>query len=248
MAMNAPTTTQGSTNGTPIRRQIALMRNPAPSQLDLDNDYNKALRRILEQALFAAQNAERRVAEQNAEIDRLRTLSITDENTGLLNRRGFTEALERAIARGQRDDEPSVLLLIDLDGFKSTNDTYGHSAGDFVLSVVADTLKSSTRKVDDVARLGGDEFAVILNKVPILSADDQARSITAHLNTLAVPWNDSTIPVRASVGKYCFGTGKEKCAQEIYDGADRNMYLGKRRKRPMLLESPQASTQKPDTL
>ena len=77
-------------------------------------------------------------------------MSITDENTGLLNRRGFVEALDRAVARGQRYEEPAVLLLIDLDGFKATNDTFGHPAGDLVLTAVANVLTKITRKVDDV--------------------------------------------------------------------------------------------------
>ena len=77
-------------------------------------------------------------------------MSIADENTGLLNRRGFVEALDRAGARGQRYEEPAVLLLIDLDGFKATNDTFGHPAGDLVLTAVANVLTKITRKVDDV--------------------------------------------------------------------------------------------------
>ena len=77
-------------------------------------------------------------------------MSITDENTGLLNRRGFVEALYRAVARGQRYAEPSVLLLIDLDGFKAINDTFGHRAGDLELTVIANDLTKITRKVDDV--------------------------------------------------------------------------------------------------
>ncbi len=164
--MNMPLAAQQSANINRPSARKRLSNKIVPFNLDLGTDNTNALRRMLEQALVTARNAERYAAKQQAEIDRLRTLSITDENTGLLNRRGFVEALDRAVARGQRYEEPAVLLLIDLDGFKATNDTFGHPAGDLVLTAVANVLTKITRKVDDVARLGGDEFAVILNKLP----------------------------------------------------------------------------------
>ena len=139
------------------------------------------------------------------------------------------EALKRAVARGQRYEEPAVLLLIDLDGFKETNDTFGHAAGDLVLSAVADLLTSITRKVDDVARLGGDEFAVILNKLPEGHAEKQASAIETQLNALTVPWQGSDIPVRASVGKFSFGRDNALDAQAIYEGADNEMYYLRKR-------------------
>ncbi len=212
------------------RGQIALMRKrmPPPYNLDIGKDFYKVLRRMLEQALAAGRNAERLIAKQQAEIERLRMLSITDEHTGLLNRRGFSEALGRAMARAQRYREPAVLLLIDLDEFKSINDTHGHAAGDFVLLAVAKNLKNAVRKLDDVARLGGDEFAVILNNAPEQMAERQASEIGDHLNGIIVPWNDEKIRVRASVGNHCFGPETKESAQSIYERADDSMYFKKR--------------------
>ncbi len=226
--MNMSIATQGSANSNLPTKRIAMTGKQIPLDLDLGKEYYSTLRRMLEHALLTARNAERLAAKQKSEIERLRTLSITDENTGLMNRRGFAEALDRAIARGQRYKEPAVLLLIDLDGFKATNDTYGHAAGDLVLSSVADVLKKSIRKVDDVARLGGDEFAVVLNKLPDELADKQASAIEAQLNTLAVPWRGSEISVHASVGRQAFGCEDGQNAQIIYEAADNDMYLRKR--------------------
>ena len=202
--MNMPIATQDSANCNLPTKRIAMIAKQIPLDLNLGKDYYNALRRMLEHALLTARNAERLAANQKSQIERLRTLTITDENTGLLNRRGFTEALERAIARGQRYNEPAVLLLIDLDGFKATNDTFGHAAGDTVLLAVADVLKNSVRKVDDVARLGGDEFAVVLNKLPDKLADKQASAIEVQLNALEVTWYGEEISVRASVGRQIF--------------------------------------------
>ena len=92
---------QPSANTNRPLKRIALTRKLDPIDMDLGRDYSNALRRMLEQALLTARNAERLASKQQAEIERLRTLSITDENTGILNPRGFMEALERAVARGQ---------------------------------------------------------------------------------------------------------------------------------------------------
>ncbi len=225
--MNGPMTTQDVLLAETSRAPIALMRKQTSYTHDLKQDYSKALRQMLEQAIAAAKSAERQIAKQQVEIKRLKRLSITDEHTTLLNKRGFSEALERTMARTHRYGEPAVLLLIDLDGFKAVNDTHGHLAGDLVLSVVAENLKNSVRKLDDVARLGGDEFAVILNNASEEFAERHARAIESRLNRILVPWKTSNIEVRASVGSHCFGTDPKVSAQTIYEQADKNMYLKK---------------------
>ncbi len=206
---------------------IALTRAPLPFDLELGKDHYNALRRMLKRALTTARNAERRIVEQQAEIERLQKLSVTDATTELLNRRGFLDSLNRAIERGRRYGEPAVLLLIDLDGFKQINDTYGHSAGDFVLSVVAASLKSAVRLVDDVARIGGDEFAVIMNKMPHQNADIHVKAIEDTLNGLAARWGHDSIPIRASVGSQCFGQSSVEPAEVLYARADNAMYRKK---------------------
>jgi diguanylate cyclase (GGDEF)-like protein len=97
--------------------------------------------------------------------------AIFDQLTGLLNRAAFDDALERAVADGERHGPPA-LLLIDLDGFKGVNDSLGHLAGDDVLVHVAKLLTRQVRRSDVVARLGGDEFGIVL---PRTSAQDARR-------------------------------------------------------------------------
>ena len=89
-------------------------------------------------------------------------LSSHDGLTGILNGRSFKSAAGHLIDLAFRHNHPSVLGYMDLDGFKSVNDTLGHTEGDRVLKCVADLLQKQVRKVDLVARLGGDEFAVFL--------------------------------------------------------------------------------------
>lgn len=94
--------------------------------------------------------------------DTFRRLAYEDSLTGLPNRLLFMDRLNSAIARAQRSKSKLALLFVDIDGFKSVNDTHGHAAGDELLKQIGGRLLASVRKSDTVARLGGDEFAVIL--------------------------------------------------------------------------------------
>ncbi len=193
--------------------------------VDPEKRADHALQRLLERALTAAAESQARINEQEREIAQLRTLSVTDEATGLLNRRGFKDALNRAIERGQRYGETGALLIIDLDGFKAVNDTYGHAAGDHVLAAVARVLKQSVRTLDDVARIGGDEFAVLLNQTSPAHAADRARLIELYLNGLVAPWHGKNIHVRASVGSQCFTANSNP--NDVFVQADVDMYSRK---------------------
>jgi diguanylate cyclase (GGDEF)-like protein len=101
----------------------------------------------------------------------LRIAAMQDGLTGLANRTRFNERLDQTLSRISRNaDEHAVVLLIDLDSFKSINDSMGHPAGDMVVKGVANRLSQSVRDSDCVARLGGDEFAIL--QTPVDTADD----------------------------------------------------------------------------
>src|SRR5581483_6540946 len=111
----------------------------------------------------------RTLRQLNAQLSRLVT---RDTLTGLLNRRGFEEEVEAAIARARESGEPLGLIVIDVDRFKQVNDTHGHPAGDAVLTAIAERIVGAVRGTGAAARLGGDEFAVILPNT------DQAGAVT----------------------------------------------------------------------
>ncbi|MEV6347477.1 bifunctional diguanylate cyclase/phosphodiesterase [Actinoplanes sp. NPDC051851] len=152
-----------------------------------------------------------------------RELLITDSLTGLANRAGLDDALDRALKRG----ESPAVLLIDLDGFKLVNDAYGHAAGDAFLIHVAHQLRGGVRGKSTIARIGGDEFAVLINDI---TEDEQAASIgkrlLANMAAHPVTVDDDQIPLRASVGGARYETGLDDKA--LLRRADVAMYQSKR--------------------
>jgi len=160
---------------------------------------------LLDDLLTAAAETEQSMALQRARIRYLESLSVTDELTGLLNRRGFETELTRALARARRLDETGLLLTCDLNHFKAINDTYGHPAGDAILRAVGQLLKRNTRESDYVARIGGDEFAVIMTQASRSLSEHMAAKLTAMVNGLVVPWQGKSLPVSAGFGTTPYG-------------------------------------------
>ncbi|WP_022947996.1 GGDEF domain-containing protein [Methylohalobius crimeensis] len=113
----------------------------------------------IQQQLAGTQARNKRLQE---ELQQARALSLTDELTGLPNRRAFLRRMEEEVVRVQRHPEPLTLAIIDLDHFKQINDRYGHQVGDEVLKAYAQHALSVFRRHDHVARFGGEEFIVLL--------------------------------------------------------------------------------------
>jgi len=118
------------------------------------------------------------VDELEEQLVQLDALAQHDSLTGLLNRRAFEDRLTTETRRSARSQRPVSLVLIDIDHFKSVNDTHGHAAGDAALVRVADALRNGRRSSDTVARVGGEEFALLLPDTP--AAD--ARALVDRLN------------------------------------------------------------------
>lgn len=184
------------------------------------------LRGLLERAKAAVATAERRLAEQNQRIVELEALSLTDELTGLFNRRGFDCMFGRTLKASQRDGHEGVVLYIDLDGFKAINDTYGHHAGDAVLSRVGHVLTEHVRADDVVARLGGDEFAVLLTRTRTEDAQPRITALENLLARLPVRVGSGELTVHASIGAAPYRSGES--ADAVLARADRAMYRIKR--------------------
>ena len=187
-----------------------------------------ALRETARNALVAVLDAERRMVQQRDRIMYLERLTMTDELTGLLNRRGFQAQLRRALAAANRYEERGLLAYVDLDGFKPVNDTYGHAAGDEVLRQVARVLNDNVRDTDCVGRLGGDEFAILLTRTSPKDGVKRARWLEELVNNTVVDWQGRSITLRASFGFQRYGPKDDEL--ELLKRADSAMYDTKRRR------------------
>lgn len=164
------------------------------------------------------------------ELDRVRLLSLTDELTGLPNRRAFMRRLEDEVSRVQRHGYPIGLVLLDLDHFKKINDLRGHAAGDAVLRSYADDILSIFRHHDLVARYGGEEFAVLLpntNEEGVLRALAKVRRRVEEVGADATSKSGEMLPITtfsAGVAEYRPG----ETPSSFIERADEAMYAAKR--------------------
>lgn len=160
---------------------------------------------------------------------RLEHLLFMDPLTGVHTRGYFETEFEREIERANRSGEPLALLMIDVDDFKSVNDTHGHAAGDLALKAVAEALKERVRQVDVVTRYGGEEFAVLLPG----ASDDEARRaaerLRAAVEATRVTVNDSRVlRLTISIGGALYPE-HAKSREDLLDLADRIALLSAKR-------------------
>ncbi len=159
----------------------------------------------------------------------LRRLSETDHLTRLLNRRRLQEYLEEETEKARASDGMLALVMLDIDDFKLLNDTYGHPAGDRVLTQVAAQLTALSRAGDRAGRYGGDEFMLILRETSLTDAERIARRLCeAQAEAPFVAPDGRRIPVRLSVGVAGF-PASAKDANQLVACADANLYASKRR-------------------
>jgi diguanylate cyclase (GGDEF)-like protein/PAS domain S-box-containing protein len=168
------------------------------------------------------------ISERKRFEDQLRYLADHDPLTGLLNRQRFDAELERVIAESRRYQRPGALLMLDLDGFKTVNDRFGHPAGDELVRRIAWTLRRAVRDVDIVARVGGDEFALILLEAGEREAATVAGKIIELLREqAAVVVGAERVQVTASLGIATFDSEPELAVAELFSAADTAMYDAK---------------------
>jgi len=177
----------------------------------------------------------REITEQKLLQEQIESLAFYDALTKLPNRLLLTERLSQVLLNSKREHHYSAVMFLDLDNFKSLNDTYGHSVGDLLLCQVAKRLKQCVREVDTVARFGGDEFVVILNSLDkdkgasVRYARGVAEKISKSLSafyTLTIQENVVQHLCTASIGIVVFDA-KENSQDNLLKYADTAMYKAK---------------------
>ena len=157
-------------------------------------------------------------------------LTVTDPLTGLYNRRHFDAQLEAILTEHLAHGQPVCLLIIDVDGFKFINDTYGHPAGDQALRAIAGLLRERARRQDYIARLAGDEFALVLNHAGLHDATEIANTLHDAINSASIDLPIGHVQLRCSIG-VAAAPVHGNSAQELVSAADVAVYHAKRRGR-----------------
>ena len=175
------------------------------------------------------------ITERRRHEAELRHMADHDPLTGLLNRRSFERELERHVSYVERYGPKGAAIVLDLDHFKTINDTLGHSAGDELIVRVAHALRSRLRESDVLARLGGDEFAILLPEATPEEADAVAAAVLDAVRTLAVPTaTGRTRTVTASLGIALFDSAERLTGEDVLVNADLAMYDAKEAGRDQL--------------
>jgi diguanylate cyclase (GGDEF)-like protein/PAS domain S-box-containing protein len=218
LVMGAECPAESSEDHRPFRAQV---RTAEGSLVDVDvvrkvSRVDESDRRVW--ILRDASTRERAEAE-------LRDRALHDPLTGLPNRVLLNDRLTSAVAVAQRQEAPLSVLLLDLDGFKAVNDTWGHHAGDQVLTEIASRLAGSLRESDTAARLGGDEFVLLLPATPLVGAIETARALVDFI-VAPITVDGKPLTVGASIGIAVFPNhGRD--VEVLLAAADAAMYEAK---------------------
>jgi diguanylate cyclase (GGDEF)-like protein len=211
------------------RELASLLQDVRTVQDDplLDDGQGGRMREMLMRAVQCA-------AKQYMLQAELGNLALTDELTGLCNRRGFMAIAERQLKISHRTGRGMLLFFLDLDGMKQINDSFGHGAGDMALQRAAKALQITFRDSDVIARLGGDEFAVLA----IEASDNSEAAIRARLNEdlKCVSAGETRYALQLSLGAVRINTRSNASIAEWMVRADQAMYDQKRRRLRRLSE------------
>jgi len=160
----------------------------------------------------------------------LKNEARNDPLTGLPNRRKLEEILPIAVQRAKANQTTLSILFVDLDGFKSVNDTYGHNVGDMLLREVANRIDKSTRQSDTVARYAGDEFIIVLEGVGQVSGASKIAEKILHTISEPFHFNQITLNITVSIGiaYYTSEHSQETQPAELIRQADKAMYTAKK--------------------
>jgi diguanylate cyclase (GGDEF)-like protein len=202
-----------------------LLREIEMSALDTDMR-GERLREIRTLLIKAAHS----VAVQAEILSELRLLALTDDLTGLYNRRGFLILGMQQLKVSRRNGVPLLLFFADVDHLKHANDTHGHDEGDALLLRCAAALNNTFRESDVIARLGGDEFAVLVAEGANSTCEILRRRVNGSLHEVNA--RGGLTPLSLSVGVARFDPRTSTSLSELLTAADRDMYQQKRARHP----------------
>lgn len=171
------------------------------------------------------------------EVKQLAALVRSDELTRLFNFRYFNQALSLEMERTRRSGQPTCLIMLDLDHFKSINDAYGHEVGNVVLGHVSGLIKKTVRRLDIPCRYGGEEFTIILPDTTLRQGVRFANRLRLIIENSPAKASDALLGIEASFGVDVYTKGDELSEKEFVQKVDSFLYLAKQEGRNKVCHS-----------
>jgi diguanylate cyclase (GGDEF)-like protein len=197
---------------------IALLEDLSPQE-------QEAIHQLRPLTIELEEDLLEKIIELKEEINQLQAMALIDGLTGLYNNRFFSSQLEKEMARTRRTGLPCTLLIMDLDNFKTLNDTLGHLEGNHFLVAVAGVLRESLRTSDTICRFGGDEFTVIMPATNLYEAGRAADRLIKAVQVIAEPLG---LGVSLSAGAGEYTATSSLSLNEFVQTTDSALYEAKR--------------------
>lgn len=205
---------------------IAEQMEPDSSLQDLVKHLNRRMKTFQTESEFMKKLARNKQVELDAVIAQAKEVSQTDPLTFLFNRRAIIRELQDEVLRAERYNTPLSISLVDVDNFKTVNDTHGHPIGDEVLRQVAHQLREGIRHPDIVGRYGGEEFLILLPSSGINAATEQASRLCRQVRETVVHVKEHAVKITLSIGVAQLRPGKDTW-ETLLNRADNAMYEAK---------------------
>ncbi len=199
----------------------------------LDEEFIPAIKHAIDYYLILKEREKllKELKNKNIELNNqnkiLKELSSKDGLTGIYNHRYFQEEINRQFAVANRNKTDLCLLIIDIDHFKQINDNYGHAFGDHILKKLTKVISTFIRSSDFFARYGGEEFAVLLPSTNASGGSILAENIRAKFENYEFSDNKNTAKITVSIGIASKHNSKPKSSSEIFEYADKALYVAK---------------------
>jgi two-component system cell cycle response regulator len=221
-----------------LSEAAAFFERDIGDQLDIDtllrdatgaiDELNRSYNEVLQNLEAVLKEKERLTAELSAASEKLRSLPLSDELTGLANRRAFEDSLARDVARADRQSLPLTVLIVDVDDIEVLNQAQGQATGDLALRALTEVLVQATRVSDVVARIGGDEFALILPNTNVQGAQVVAERILKNIRERELEGPNGAYRVTVSIGiAMTSGPGCRGREQALFDASAQAMLAAK---------------------
>lgn len=209
--------------------QLATLFNQLSSQLNEANERLQSKIHVADKELI---KTNRQLLKQSDELkaisENLKKMSVTDELTGLFNRRRFDELMKSEMDMSHRYGDSNSILIIDIDHFKKINDNYGHPCGDGVLRDISRLLKSKFRKTDILCRIGGEEFVALCKRADKQSALGIAENLRQIVENATMRYGDAEIKITISIGiATVTNKSSDRDRDNLYRYADIALYHSK---------------------